>query len=108
MRTGLVVSLITSTVLGAGALIVARVWMPSHGAHANGAGGSAIATVPVVTAAVPIPYGAKLEEKDLAVSNWPVGAVPPGAYTSIQQILYQPGGAPIALTPMSVKEPLLP
>jgi pilus assembly protein CpaB len=108
MRTGLVVSLIASTVLGAGALIVARVWMPSHGGHPGAPGGAAIATVPVVTAAVAIPYGAKLEEKDLAVSNWPVSAAPPGAYSSIQQVLYQPGGAPIALTPMSVKEPLLP
>jgi pilus assembly protein CpaB len=108
MRTGLVVSLIASTVLGAGALIVARVWMPSHAAHAAGPAGPAMATVPVVTAAAPIPYGQKLEEKDLTVSNWPANAAPPGAYSSIQQILYQQGGAPIALTPMSIKEPILP
>jgi pilus assembly protein CpaB len=108
MRTGLIASLIASTVLGAGALVVARVWMPAHGAHGGGAAGPAIATVPVVTAAVPIPYGEKLQEKDLAVSNLPVSAAPPGAYSSVQQILYQPGGAPIALTPMSVKEPILP
>jgi pilus assembly protein CpaB len=108
MRTGLVISLIASTVLGAGALLVARVWMPGHSAHAAVTAGPAMATVPVVTAAIPIPYGAKLEAKYLTVSNFPANAAPPGAYSSISQILYEPGGAPIALTPMSVREPLLP
>jgi pilus assembly protein CpaB len=108
MRTGLVISLVASTVLGAGALLVARVWMPAHGAQAKGSAASAVATVPVVTAAVTIPYGEKLQEKDLAIVNWPAGSVPPGAYSSLQQVLYQPGGAPIALEPMSMKEPVLP
>src|SRR5579872_1896924 len=103
MRTGLVISLIASTVLGAGALVVARVWMPAHSASANTAAGVQAATVPVVTAAIPIPYGAKLEAKYLTVSQFPLAAAPPGAYGSVQQILYQQGGAPIALTPMSVK-----
>jgi pilus assembly protein CpaB len=107
MRTGLVVSLVASTLLGGGALVVARVWMPAHGAHGAGGAGQAMATVPVVTAATPIPYGEKLQEKDLTVVNWPASAVPAGAYSSIQQVLYQPGGAPVALEPMSVKEPVL-
>lgn len=67
-----------------------------------------MATVPVVTAAMPIPYGAKLEEKYLTVARLPAAAAPPGSYSSIQQILFQSGGAPIALTPMSVMEPVLP
>ena len=111
MRTGLVISLVASTVLGVGALVVARVWMPAHAsAAANAANmrGAQMITTPVVTAAIPIPYGAKLEEKYLTLSQLPLNAVPPGAYSSVQQILFQPGGAPIALTPMSVKEPLLP
>jgi len=107
MRLGLVISLIASTVLGAGALLVARIWLPGHAAHAATTAPS-MATVPVVTAAIPIPYGAKLEEKYLAVTRLPANAAPPGSYSSVQQILYQPGGAPIALTPMSTMEPVLP
>jgi pilus assembly protein CpaB len=108
MRTGLVVSLVASTVLGAGALLVARFWMPAHNPNPVNTRGAPVATVPVVTAAMDIPYGAKLEEKYLTVSQLPLAAVPPGAYGSVQQILFQPGGAPIALTPMSLKEPVLP
>jgi len=108
MRLGLVISLIASTVLGAGALLVARLWIPAHAANAAAPAGQAMATVPVVTAAIPIPYGAKLEEKYLTVSRLPANAAPAGAYSSVQQILFQPGGAPLALTPMSTREPVLP
>jgi pilus assembly protein CpaB len=108
MRTGLVISLIASTILGAGALVVARVWMPGHAVGADASKAGQMATVPVVIAAQPIPYGAKLEAKYLTVSQFPAAAVPQGAYANVQQILYQPGGAPLALTPMSAKEPVLP
>jgi pilus assembly protein CpaB len=108
MRVGLALSLIASTVLGAGALIVARVWMPGHPASAAARQDPVMATAPVVTAAIPIAYGAKLEAKDLSVARMPANLVPPGAYASIGQILYQAGGAPIALVPMSPMEPVLP
>ena len=108
MRLGLIISLIASTVLGAGALLIARLWIPGHAAGAAAPASQAIATVPVVTAAIPIPYGAKLEEKYLTVSRLPANAAPVGAYSSVQQILFQPGGAPLALTPMSAREPVLP
>jgi len=107
MRLGLVISLIASTVLGAGALLIARLWIPGHPVTAAPVS-QAMATVPVVTAAIPIPYGAKLEEKYLTVSRLPANAAPAGAYSSVQQILFQPGGAPLALTPMSAREPVLP
>jgi pilus assembly protein CpaB len=106
MRLGLVISLIASTVLGAGALLVARVWMPSRAASAATTQ-PAIATIPVVTAAIAIPYGVKLEEKYLTVAQLPTGAAPAGSYSSVQQVLSQQGGAPIALTPMSPREPVL-
>jgi pilus assembly protein CpaB len=108
MRLSLVISLIASTVLGAGALLVARLWIPGHAAGATVPTARAMATVPVVTAAIPIPYGAKLEAKYLTLSQLPANAAPPGAYSSVQQILGEQGGAPIALTPMSVMEPVLP
>jgi pilus assembly protein CpaB len=61
----------------------------------------------VVTAAIEIPYGVKLEEKYLTVSRLPASAAPTGSYSSVQQVLSQSGGAPIALTPMSTREPVL-
>ena len=107
MRLGVIVSLGASTVLGLGALLVAKVWMPAHSGHAaatpvvqNG--------VPVVTAAQPIPYGAKLDAHFLKVINMPAGAAPVGAFSSISQVLGGPNGPPTALAPMTVQEPILP
>jgi pilus assembly protein CpaB len=108
MRTGTMVSLGASAVLGLGALIVARVWLPTSHAPAAAPGLPAVQTVPVVVAAGAIPYGARLDPSRLAVEQLPVGDAPQGAYSSPSQLLSQPGGAPIALTPISAREPLTP
>ena len=108
MRLGLIVSLGASTVLGLGALIVAKVWMPAHGAQAATPVLVVQSGVPVVTAAHPIPYGAKLDAHDLKVIRMPAGAAPVGAFASIDQILGGPNGPPVALAPMTVQEPVLP
>jgi pilus assembly protein CpaB len=109
MRTGTVVSLGASAILGLGALIVARVWLPgpSHAPLPKFAAPSTD-TVPVVVATGAIAYGAKLDASHLAVERLPAGDAPQGAYSSPAQILSQPGGAPIALTPIAAREPLLP
>jgi pilus assembly protein CpaB len=106
MRLGVVISLGASTVLGLGALLVAKVWMPAHAAHA--AAPPVTAGVPVVTAAQPIPYGAKLDAHFLKVIFMPTGAAPVGAFSSVGQILGGPNGPPTALAPMTVQEPILP
>jgi len=108
MRLGLIVSLGASTTLGLAALIVAKVWMPAHGAQAATAAPVVEGGVPVVTAARPIPYGAKLDAHDLKVIRMPASAAPVGAYASINQILGGPNGAPVALAAMTVQEPVLP
>ena len=109
MRTGTVVSLGASAVLGLGALIVARVWLPGP-SHAPAAKSTAPAaeTVPVVVANGAIAYGAKLDASHLTVERLPAGDAPQGAYSSPAQILSQQGGPPIALTPIAAREPLLP
>jgi len=109
MRTGTVVSLGASAILGLGALIVARVWLPgpSHAPTAKSAT-PATETVPVVVASGAIPYGAKLDAAHLTVERLPAGDAPQGAYTTTAQILSQQGGPPIALTPIAAREPLLP
>jgi pilus assembly protein CpaB len=97
MRLATIISLGASTALGVGALIVARVWMPSHTASAQAPSAAPAAGVPVVVAAQPIPYGVKL----------PASAAPTGAYASVSQLLNQQGGAPTAIVPMSMQEPVL-
>lgn len=108
MRLATIVSLGASTALGVGALIVARIWMPSHTAAAAPVAPPPVQGVPVVVAAEPIPYGVKLEPKYLKVVKLPPGAAPAGAYGSVGQILGQQEGPPTALAPMQMGEPVLP
>lgn len=110
MRIGTIVSLAASAALGLGALLVAKVWLPAQTARTSEAAQAqaAAATVPMVVASSAIPYGAKMEAKYLTVVRVPTGALPQGAFSSVDQILNQPDGAPIALVPMSAKEPVLP
>jgi pilus assembly protein CpaB len=110
MRTGTVVSLGASALLGLGALIVARVWLPQSN-HAPQTKAEPIVmanTVPMVVASSAIPYGTKLDAAHLMVVRVPANALPQGAYSSPAQILSQTGGAPVALTALSPREPLLP
>ncbi|MGZ8945551.1 MAG: Flp pilus assembly protein CpaB [Methylococcaceae bacterium] len=44
-------------------------------------------TVPVVAAAVEIPFGVKLEESQVKVIAWPGNSVPQGAYSSLEQVI---------------------
>jgi pilus assembly protein CpaB len=111
MRLGTIISLGASTVLGVGALLVARLWLPSHGGpHPSTAQAAAprIESMPVVVASKPIPWGVKLNSDYLKVADLPDADIPQGAYHSVGQILNQDGGAPVALTAMSPQEPVLP
>jgi pilus assembly protein CpaB len=101
--------LAASAVLGLGALLVARAWLPNPQARAVALRPAPAQGVPVVLAAGPIAYGAKLQPKDLVVMQLPPAAVPPGAYSNVAQILkVDNGGAPVALMTMSAHEPVLP
>lgn len=106
MRTGTVVSLGASAVLGLGALVVARIWLPqpTHGASGPNPAGD---TVPVVVATADIPYGTKLDASKLTVVRLPSGDAPKGAFAQPSQILAQAGGAPVVLTPIVAREPVL-
>lgn len=109
MRAGTLISLGASAVLGIGALVVARVWLPqsAHGSQAK-TGPTLVATRPVVVARADIPYGAKLDAGRLQVAEFPAAAVPEGAYSTIPQVIGQSGGPPVALTQISAREPILP
>ena len=108
MRIGAIVSLGASAALGLGALLVARVFLPTQTAKAVAFHAAAPAGVPVVVASGPIAYGEKLQPRELTVAHLPADAVPAGAFASVDQVLKQDaGGAPVALTPIAAKEPVL-
>ena len=108
MRTATLISLGASAVLGVGALVVAKVWLPQSAHGAAPAPGRIAGLTPVVVAKADIPYGAKLDAGRLQLADMPAGAVPKGAYTTIGQIIGEPGGPPIVLVPISAREAILP
>ncbi len=69
---------------------------------------SQIKTVPVVTAAVDIPYGVKLDETQLTLIDWPSASVPPGTFSAKEQVVNKVAknnfyaGEPISEKRMSV------
>lgn len=109
MRVATIASLGVSALLGVGALFVAKVWLPSKAAGpGRAAAAPAVAMTSIVAASAAVPYGTKLEAKNLTLIKVPAGSVPEGAYTSVDQVIAQDGGAPVTLTPLAAREPLLP
>ena len=108
MRVATIASLGASAVLGLGGLLVARAWLPNPKATAA-IRPVVVQGMPVVLASGPIAYGAKLQAKDLVVQQLPITATPPGAYSTVAQVLKaDAGGAPVALMAMSAHEAVLP
>jgi pilus assembly protein CpaB len=109
MRLGTIISIGASVALALGALLIARLWLPAHAARPSVAqAATPVADVPVVVAAIPIPWGAKLDSHYLKVIKLPPAAAPQGAYSNVGQILNEDGGAPVALAAMAPQEPVLP
>ena len=108
MRLGTIISIVASAVLAIGALLIARLWLPNHASHtAQAQAANQVENVPVVVAAVPIPWGAKLDGHYLKVAKIPPEDRPQGAYANVGQILNQDGGPPVALQAMAAQEPVL-
>jgi pilus assembly protein CpaB len=108
MRLGTIISIVASAVLAIGALLIARLWLPNHASHtAQAQTANQVENVPVVVAAVPIPWGAKLDGHYLKVAKIPPEDRPQGAYANVGQILNQDGGPPVALQAMATQEPVL-
>jgi pilus assembly protein CpaB len=110
MRLVTMASLGASAVLGVAALIVAKTALP----EATEADGKPVLAAeanlrPMVVAAKPIAFGARLEASQLTIAKVPANAVPEGAFTTIEAALSQDeGGAPVAITTIAQREALLP
>ena len=107
MRVVTIASLAASAVLGLGALFVAKTFLPNT-ASAKGQPAQK-AGVSMVVAARDIKYGDKLAAEMLVVIKAPEDMAPQGAFSSVAQVLAaDKGGAPVALVPISAREPLMP
>lgn len=111
MRLVTIGSLGASVALGLGAIIVARVALPDTGkVQAAQVVVSPMANaVSMVVAARDIAYGERLDAGHLKLIRVPKDAAPANAFASVAQVLAQDhGGAPVALTLIAAREPLLP
>jgi pilus assembly protein CpaB len=108
MRLATIVSLSASAVLGLGALFVAKVWLPANSGPSRAVAAAPVSLVPVVAVKDAVPFGTKLEAKDLILVRMPAEAAPTGAFSSIAEVIALDGGTPVTLTAMTPKEPVLP
>jgi pilus assembly protein CpaB len=107
MRVVTIVSLGACALLGLGALVVAKTMMP--GPTTAKVVTQPVVGVPVVVAKGPLKFGDRLDAGKLEILKLPSNAVPDGAFTTVAQVLTQDGGgAPVVLTPVASREPLLP
>ena len=108
MRVVTIVSLGASAVLGLAALFVAKAMLPSA-AVAKAPAPPPIVGVSVVAAKTPLKFGDRLDASKLVILKLPSNAVPEGAFSTMDQVLSKDGGgAPVVLTAISAREPLLP
>ncbi len=113
MRLVTIGSLGASAALGLGALIVARLLLPATTGQVQAAPRIFVSPMAnaasVVVAAGDIPFGRRLSASDLKLIQVPRAAAPADAFTTVGQVLAQDhGGAPVTLTPIAAREPLLP
>jgi pilus assembly protein CpaB len=107
MRVVTIVSLGGCALFGLGALVVAKTMMPNSNTAVAKA--PAVVGVPVVVAKAGLKFGDRLDAGKVEILKLPSNAVPEGAFTTVAQVLAQDGGgAPVALTPIAAREPLLP
>lgn len=110
MRVVTIVSLGASAVLGLGALVVAKTVLPNQASAKAPAGVTAqVQGVAVVVATKDMKYGDKVTPEHLRLTHLPRDAAPEGAFTTVAAVLAADrGGAPVVLTPIAAREPLLP
>lgn len=109
MRASTVIMIAVAAVFGLLAVFVARAWLNSQadarlrGMEANQ--GKPIAAQTLVVAARPLRFGMELAAQALREVPWPGEALPPGGFTTINEILSH--GKRVVLTAIEANEPVL-
>lgn len=84
MNSRILIMLVVALLLAAGAASLAYRWVLSQEAESVAMRAQ---TVPVVAAALPIPFAKRLEETDMKIANWPKDSVPAEHYTEIAPLV---------------------
>jgi len=66
-----------------------------------------VRTVPVLVADVPVNFGDQLSTQNIRIVQFPQDAVPEGSYSAYNQLFKDPNGSIVALTRISMNEPIL-
>lgn len=84
MNSRVWIMFILALLLAAGAATLAYEWVRRTQADAEAL---KTETVPVVAAALPIPFAKRLEETDMKIADWPKGSVPAEHYSEIKPLV---------------------
>ena len=101
-----IATLAVAILFGLIAVVLVRNYLTAP--HQGGPTQVAVGTMPVVVAAAKVPRGAALEPNLLKIVNFPVNAVPPGAYSSLSQLNPGKDGQHLALRALEANEAILP
>jgi pilus assembly protein CpaB len=106
MRFNSLVMLLLAIIFGAGGVFVAQRWLASQ-QNLNGpvVVEQAVPKATIVVATSEIGFGTTLDEKNLREIPWAGNALPEGSYATIADLTKQ--GRRVALSPISVNEPVL-
>lgn len=84
MNSRVLIMFIFALLLAAGAATLAYRWVLSKEAESFA---SRTDTVPVVVAALPIPFAKRLEEQDMKIAEWPKASLPAEYYKDIKPVV---------------------
>ncbi len=92
-------------VLGVAAVFLVQNYLERATAPVAQQRAPALQTQTIVVAAVPLFFGSKIEAEHVKLVKWPADALPPGAFTSLDQIIGEERR--VALRPIEPNEPIL-
>jgi pilus assembly protein CpaB len=83
IRVRAILFLVLAIATGGGAVMLLKQYLD----RVRGSGGAEAQTAQVVVAAMDVPIATRLEEKHLALVEWPAGHVPEGTYEDLQEVI---------------------
>lgn len=106
MRLSMIITICVAVVLGGIAAFLAKVWLEGQAAVApNPQVAGKVNIRRVVVASQPLRFGVKLSSGNLTEVKWPTGAIPSGAFASMDELLN--GKVRSVLTSIEKNEPVL-
>ena len=87
MRLSTIITICASIVLGGIAAFLAKFWLETQAQAPIIVQAKTVKTRTVVVAAKTLRFGNPLTEKQLTEVDWPTGAIPEGAFSSLDELL---------------------